>query len=378
MTLRLLERIPTRLDRRPRARVLAIPGGHRYVRFAIGGDAADLQVIPDREAGPTQWLPSPALEPDWLRQHRHEFDLVHLHFGFEGRAPEQLADWAKTLQVLQIPLVMTVHDLQLPHERDQRVYRQQLAVLLAAADEVITLTPGAAKQIRREFGREALVLPHPRMVSLATIRGSARVVRDPIRVGIHLKSLRANVARGCVPAVARAARRLREEGHDVQLLVHAHPEIRDPSFPRYDAQTLAVLDQIATDDGVDVVWHERFTDRELWDYLAGLQVSVLPHRWGTHSGWLEECRDLGVVPVAGRVGYLAEQSGAHTFDWRGDDPEPQSLQVALSAAVAEAARGRSVKQAASWAGHRERTDRGSQQMHRRLYEGLVQARSGVR
>ena len=34
-------------------------------------------------------------------------------------------------------------------------------------------------------------------------------------------------------------------------------------------------------------------DDELWDYLQSLDVSVLPYRFGTHSGWLEACHDLG-------------------------------------------------------------------------------------
>lgn len=374
--MRLLERRPTRLDRAPR--VLAIPGGHRYVRFAIGDDSADLTVVPDRAGTDSAWSRSPALASAWLREHRHQFDIVHLHFGFEGCAPRDLASWVRTLHELQVPLVMTVHDLELPHLRDQRLYRQQLETLLPAADILLTLTAGAARQIRREFGRDALVVAHPRMVSLAMIRASARVVPDQIRVGIHLKSLRANVARGILPTATRTVSRLREEGRDVRLLIHAHPEIRDVSFPRYDAPTLALLDQVAAVEGVEVVWHQRFTDDELWDYLRGLQVSVLPHRWGTHSGWLEECRDLGVVPVAGDVGYLAEQSGVHTFTWRGDDPEPDSLYVALSAAVAEAAQGRTVGQSASWAARRELNDRGSQAVHRRLYDGLLPARVGGR
>lgn len=100
-------------------------------------------------------------------------------------------------------------------------------------------------------------------------------------------------------------------------------------------------------------------------------MSVLPHRWGSHSGWLEECRDLGVVPVAGDVGYLAEQSGTHTFRWAGEAPDPASLDAALRAAVAEAAAGRSPVQAARWATHRARTDRGSQHAHRALYRQLM-------
>ena len=39
--------------------------------------------------------------------------------------------------------------------------------------------------------------------------------------------------------------------------------------------------------------HDYFTDDELWGYLQALDVSVLPYRFGTHSGWLEACHDLG-------------------------------------------------------------------------------------
>lgn len=367
--MRLLERTPIPPDRGQLPRVVMIPGEHRYVRFAITDRAARLRA--DRGGDEDQWSPSPALTPQWLCAHRDEFDVVHAHFGFEGRSPQELAEWVATLRDLQVPLVLTVHDLQLPHAQDQRRYRQQLGAILPAADAVLTLTPGAARQIRGEFGREAWVVPHPRMVPLAMIRAAARTAPERIRVGIHLKSLRANVARACVPAVAGVVGRLRVSGQRVELTIHAHPELRDVTFPRYDAPTLELLDRVAAQDGVEVVWHERFTDRELWDYLRGLQVSVLPHRWGTHSGWLEECRDLGVVPVVGDVGYLAEQSGAHTFCWDGDAPEGTSLHAAVSAAVAEAARGRSVTAASTWAGHRERTDRGSQQVHRRIYQSLT-------
>lgn len=355
-------------------RVLVIPGEHRYVRFAIGDDPGHVEFVrdlPADSADALRWAPSPALEPTWVRKHRQDIDLVHLHFGFEGRSPAQLAEWARTLRDLQIPLVVTVHDLQLPHVRDQSLYRRQLAVLVAAADDVITLTAGAARQIGREYGRDPIVVSHPRMVPLREISHSARSAPKQIRVGIHLKSLRANVARECVPAVAEAVARLRAGRRDVELIINAHREIRDPGFVRYDAATVATLDRASAMDGVHVRWHERFTDHELGDYLRGLQVSVLPHRWGSHSGWLEECRDLGVVPVAGDVGYLEEQSGTHTFRWAGAAPDPASLDAALRAAMAEAAAGRSPAQAARWATHRARTDRGSQHAHRTLYCQLM-------
>ena len=41
--------------------------------------------------------------------------------------------------------------------------------------------------------------------------------------------------------------------------------------------------------------------------IAGLDALVLPLRFGTHSSWLELCRDLGVPPVFPDVGFLSEQ-----------------------------------------------------------------------
>ncbi len=48
-------------------------------------------------------------------------------------------------------------------------------------------------------------------------------------------------------------------------------------------------------------------DRAFFGYLNSLDVSVLPYRFGTHSGWLEACRDVGTTVVAPTCGYYAEQ-----------------------------------------------------------------------
>ena len=59
--------------------------------------------------------------------------------------------------------------------------------------------------------------------------------------------------------------------------------------------------------------HDYFTDDELWDYLSSLDVSVLPYRFGTHSGWLEACFDLGTIVLAPDCGYYAEQRPCVTY-----------------------------------------------------------------
>jgi hypothetical protein len=60
---------------------------------------------------------------------------------------------------------------------------------------------------------------------------------------------------------------------------------------------------------------------------------VLPYRFGTHSGWLEACHDLGTTVIAPEVGYLATQRPCFTY--RLDDqggPVLASLEEALLSA----------------------------------------------
>lgn len=351
-------------------RVLSIPGDHRYVQHAIAGEHVRIISDPEVPGAPLgQWWPSPALQPEWIAAHRDEFDVVHVHFGFESRTPQQLAEWADCLAAQRIPLVVTVHDLQLPHDADHDAHRARLVVVVARAAAVVTLTEGAGAEIAERFGRPAHVVPHPRMVPLELIRGAVRTPGTRLRVGIHLKSLRPNAATPqWLAGVDEAVRRC-----DVptELVVHAHREICDPGFPRYDGRMLEVLDRIEHAGRAQVCWVDRMTDAQLWSYLRSIDVSVLPHRWGTHSGWLEECLDLGVVPMVPQTGYLAEQFGRHGYRWTGSAPEADSLLGALRSALVEAAQGRTAEQSHEWAAHRERTDAAARGTHRALYQEVL-------
>ena len=53
--------------------------------------------------------------------------------------------------------------------------------------------------------------------------------------------------------------------------------------------------------------HPRFDDLSSSAICARAHVTVLPHRWGTHSGWLELARDLGTRVVAPDCGYYGDQ-----------------------------------------------------------------------
>ena len=83
---------------------------------------------------------------------------------------------------------------------------------------------------------------------------------------------------------------------------------------------------------VEVHVHDFFSDAALWEYLAALDVSVLPYRFGTHSGWLEACRDLGTTVVAPSCGYFADQAPVVTYVHDESSYDERSLEEALDRA----------------------------------------------
>ncbi|MET3806540.1 hypothetical protein ABIB25_003556 [Nakamurella sp. UYEF19] len=293
-------------------RVASVPSGHPYVENLGDPDGGGGVVRPPdpRPAvavvAPGQWWPPRMLDLDWLADHHDEFDVMHLHFGFDAATPTHLADWTGLLAQHRIPLVLTVHDLINPHFADPTGHQVQLDVLIPAAADLITLTPQAASVIRRRWGAAATVIPHPHLVPLPRM-DRPRPAHGPFVVGIHAKSLRANIdpvplLTELLPALPSLPR--------VVLRVDVHPEIleldgsdqRGPGSDQRGPRLREWLEIASNHPQVSIEVHDRFDDDQLWDYLQAIDLCVLPYRFGTHSGWLEACVDLGtgvLVPATG-------------------------------------------------------------------------------
>ena len=308
-------------------RIASVPAGHVYVRHLAHPTVDDgVHRLPDPPvpgAPPGQWWPPPMLEPSWVRAHAAEFDVLHVHFGYDDRSPAQLSALVAAVRSVGRALVVTVHDLRNPHFADRAAHDAALDVLVPAADAVLTLTAGAAAEIARRWGRRAVVVPHPHVVP-PDRAAAPRPEHAGFVVGLHAKSVRANsdpvpVARALAAALADLpGARLRVDAHD-------------------DERGRAVAAALAADrPGIDVRVHPPFSDDELWDYLAGLDLSVLPYRFGTHSGWLEACHDLGTAVLAPDCGFYAEQAPCLSY---GHD-EHRLDDASLAAAVRRAYRER--------------------------------------
>jgi len=292
-------------------RVLHVPGEHDYVAHLGDERVPGVEVVRDDDgASEAGWRPSPALDAAWVTANAGRFDVLHLHFGFEGRTPEQLRALVAAVRGADRRLVLTVHDLQNPHLREQARFDALLDVLVPAADALVTLTPGAAAEVRARWGRDCAVVPHPHVAPPAEI-GRPRPASSPRVVGLHLKSLRANLV--ALPVLTALADAVGASPGTV-LRVDVHEEALDPAFGRHDAGLVAWLRAAAAAGRVDLRAHGRFDDAGLRAYLRELDVSVLAYGHGTHSGWLELCHDLGVPVLAGRAGYLREQQALVEVD----------------------------------------------------------------
>jgi hypothetical protein len=354
-------------------RVASVPADHPYVRHlgAPGGDLVER--LPDqREPGQRGWWPPRMLEPEWVREHADSFDLYHVQFGFDGRHPEQLRELVDLLAELDKPLVYTIHDLRNPNHEEHGLHAEQMAVLVDAAAALVTLTNCAADQIERRFGHPAEVIPHPHVVPLDLLAGRYAAPPPPAaapRVGVHLKSMRPNMVG--IPLL----RALIEDGGiaPARLRIDVHREIWDPAAPAFRGDLRTTLEHLVRRDALDLALHDYFSDLELYDYLASLDVAILPYRFGTHSGWLEACRDLGTTVVAPSCGCYADQGA--DFIYRCDEGglDGDSLRAAVRDALA--ARDGLGRETIEW----RRDQRGGiAEAHERLYRRVLAEGRGAR
>jgi glycosyltransferase involved in cell wall biosynthesis len=226
------------------------------------------------------------------------------------------------------PVVYTVHDLRNPHQLDPGAHEDLLDVLVPGADALLTLTQGAAAEIDRRWHRRALVLGHPHVLELDRLE-RPRPRREEFVVGVHAKSVRASmdplaVVKALAPVVGELA--------EARLRVDLHDEVLDPGSYWHNPGVARELQALAAAGGIDLRIHPYFSDEQLWSYLAGLDVSVLPYRFGSHSGWLEACYDLGTTVIAPDCGFYAEQGPVLSYghDEGGLDAESLAQAVRLA------------------------------------------------
>lgn len=291
-----------------RLRVAQIPHADAYIDAVVPPDAV--------RVGPAG-TPSPWLDPGYLAEHRDDVDVVHLHGGYGGLTEAGLEHWCETVRRLDVPLMVTVHRLRDPDASTCARFEAHLDTLLATAEVVFTLTPGAADEIAERFGRTAIVVAHPSQAEYDPERGSERgLVGIPVGPASPAVPDPAALVRGALSGA-------RSGGGRMRVLVASDDQSGlDPD-----------IWQLAGRGAIELVVHPR---SEWVGQLQQLHVAVLPEPCGGHSRDLEICRDVGTRVVAPSCGWFADQWSevvSYGADVRGGFDQV-SLAGAVTAALA--------------------------------------------
>ncbi|MFP7760832.1 hypothetical protein [Marisediminicola sp. LYQ85] len=366
---------------RTRALTIAcVPASHPYVENTRDPGETDVVHLPDPPpvgGASGRWWPPAMLTAGWISQHAAEFDVLHVHFGMESFETAELSEALDALERAGRPLVFTLHDLINPQLDDQSRHDEQIALVVGRADEIITLTAGAAAHVSATWGRSATVIAHPHIVPVdrdeAVVSGpvAAESLSRAAVVGVHLRDLRPNIAGvETVGALTVALEILAGRGIDVEARVDLNARVRDEAA-RDEVRRIA-----EASPRIILRERDRLDDSELEMTVSESDVALLPYRHGTHSGWVELCFDLGVPVVGADIGFLGEQ---HPDDFLAVDlDDPVSLAAALEVAVA-APHTAAGSQARLELVHSRRIERRAARRriareHRAVYERAVAAR----
>ena len=99
--------------------VVSVPSSHPYVDSVTASPHVRIH-LPEGDSTPeASWRPSAALDPEWIRLHARDADLLHIHFGTESFEPARIAACIEAAHEVGWPVVFTVHDLEHPQLLDQ-------------------------------------------------------------------------------------------------------------------------------------------------------------------------------------------------------------------------------------------------------------------
>ncbi|WP_261327387.1 hypothetical protein [Modestobacter marinus] len=345
---------PRRDPARP-LRVAPVPGGHPYLE-AVRPDGVR-HVVADA-AGCSVWL-----DPRYLTSSAADVDVLHVLAGHLPLTGPAVDAWTTAVRRTGVPLVVTVLDLVGPDGPDagpaRSRHRAHLRALLATAEVVFTLTPGAADEIADRYGRTAIVVAHP---SLA--EPTLDVGRETRLVGLHLGRFEAGPAgaaalvRGALSGAVSGGGRLR---------VDVHPEADLGAGP-------PGLAELAAAGELDLRRSWPVDPSSSVKQLQELHVCVLPPETGcTHSGWVELCRDAGTRAVVPGGGHHAGQWSdvvAYGCDPQ-TGPDAASLHSAVVAALTRPAPGRADR------GRRAEQRAAVRQVYAQVYAQVAADRTAV-
>jgi glycosyltransferase involved in cell wall biosynthesis len=350
-------------------RVVHVPGRTPYAR-KLQDD--QVRVLNDSKLG--HLVVPRDVTLDWLLKRRpwDWLDVVHLHYpDFEPvlRLHDVLAECRRAGK----QVVFTAHDVA-PVFGDRALHHQRLRLLAEHGVPFACLTPASGAEVTARFSAWTVQVPHGYVAQPGTRQRPERREPGPTRFLVY-GSLRRNRDVELVLACWRFARQLAETTLHLLLRAPSRASLAE------DAGVWRAIRDHAADARLRVEVLPYPTDSEVNEAVAGADCLLLPYRWASHSGQIEHAFDLGVLPVAARTGYLADQVALHQglvaepvwFDWRPDEPYAHGSRLLEAMQVAHAViqGGWHARDSGRFCDHRRSEHTRIMAAYRGIYEGAA-------
>ncbi len=321
-------------------RVASVPASHVYVRHLspVNGTVSELDtgkvsvtrladpVPADGAKVPGGWWPPLMLDPSWIAQHHNDFDVFHIHFGFDAVEPSVMSAVVAELRKHGKPLVYTLHDLRNPHHPDPGAHEEVLDILVPAADELITPTHGAADAISRRWNRAATVIPHPHVIPPARF-GPREPATDDFVVGVHAKSVRANM--DPLPVILTLLDAA-SDYPDVTIQINLHDEIFVPGNHWYNPDFGTAALALSRHPYASVRSTNTSTTTSCGTTSRECRSRSCPTASAPIPAGSRPAHDLGTAVIAPSCGFYHEQRDCLTYELTEDRFDPDSLVAALA------------------------------------------------
>lgn len=212
-------------------------------------------------------------------------------------------------------VVFTAHDVS-PVFSDLATHHRRGRVLADHHVPFVCLTPAGQAEVRRRFRSRTALVPHGYVAMPGTAGRVGPRQPGPTRFLIY-GSLRPNRDVELVLHCWRFARHLRDSVLHLLLRAPSRASLAN------EADAWRAIREHSADPRLQVEVLPFPSDEEVAGAVAEADCLILPYRWASHSGQIELAFDLGVLPVAARVGYLPDQVAVHRplvdepiwFDW---------------------------------------------------------------
>ncbi|NMB91831.1 glycosyltransferase [candidate division WWE3 bacterium] len=283
-------------------KILSLPARHPYMRKF--NDGVNIEFVnPDTDLFSQQQYDPEVIQAKYPPE---SYNIVHIHFSFDVVPIDRFRNLLEYFRSVQKPIIWTTHSLECQRIKGYGNGEYQ-KLLFDYADKLISPTEGCKKYILEKYGkhkRDIDVIPLGFMISPGDVeRIKKGISKDKNLFTILIADFREN--REVIQSVINFLQCSTLNDCKLQLI---YKPINPYKSSTNDLNEVMITFYELTQNPRIINVSLPFIPNELiTEAFLKSHAIILPYKWGTHSGQIEQAKDCGCHVVVTDVGYYKEQ-----------------------------------------------------------------------